>query len=363
MSEIIGFIGFGLIGGSIAKGLKKVHPDWKMLACSRTAGKLEAARADGVLDEIVTSPKELAGCDFIFLCTPVSCIPGYLAKLKDVVKPGCILTDVGSTKSNVHHAVLAQGLSHCFIGGHPMAGSEQTGYENATDHLVENAYYVLTPTPQSSPADLKKLTALVLDLHGIPLVLDPEEHDSVVAAVSHLPHLIAAGLVNLVARSDSSRQTMKTVAAGGFKDITRIASSSPEMWQQICMENRENIMKILRDYIADMEGIYHELENSDAAGLFRLFEESGEYRSSISDRSAGPLKKEYAVYCDIVDEAGAIATIATILSVHQISIKNIGIVHNREFEQGALKIVFYDEDSASRAAETLNSCHYHITVR
>jgi prephenate dehydrogenase len=250
-----------------------------------------------------------------------------------------------------------------FIGGHPMAGSEKSGYAHSTDHLVENAYYVITPTPLSPKDKVEELKELALSLSALPLILDYKEHDYIVAGISHLPHLIAASLVRLVKDKDTPKQTMKLVAAGGFKDITRIASSSPVMWQQICTANKDHIQSILSDYIRALDQVRMAVAENHDDAIYELFDVSREYRNSIADRSFGPIKKEFAIYCDIVDESGAIATIATILAAHQISIKNIGIIHNREFEEGVLKIEFYGEEASLQAAELLTQCRYTIYRR
>ena len=151
------------------------------------------------------------------------------------------------------------------MGGHPMAGSEKTGYENATDHLLENAYYIVTPTALSSETDADRIVAVAKLIGSIPIVLDYHEHDRIVAAISHLPHLIASSLVNLVKDSDTHDELMKRLAAGGFKDITRIASSSPEMWEQICMTNTGNIIDMMGDYIASLKQILHSLKERHGA--------------------------------------------------------------------------------------------------
>lgn len=206
----IGFIGFGLIGGSIARGLKRSCPDIKIMAYMRTTAKLEQARADGVIDVILPGvSQELSKCDMIFLCTPVEYNAGYLSQILPYLKPGAILTDVGSTKTDIHQAVKELNLEGCFIGGHPMAGSEKTGYEHATDHLLENAYYIITPTPLSRQEDINRMIWVAETVGAIPIVLDFQEHDRIVAAVSHLPHLIASSLVNLVRDTDNSQELMK----------------------------------------------------------------------------------------------------------------------------------------------------------
>mgnify|MGYP001705977446 CR=1 FL=1 len=143
-----GFIGLGLIGGSIARGLKRSAPDIQIMAYMRTREKLEQAHADGIVDLILDGVDEhLSECDIIFLCTPVEFNESYLRQIRPFLKEGAVVTDVGSTKTSIHETVAALGMESCFVGGHPMAGSEKTGYESSTDHLLENAYYIITPTP------------------------------------------------------------------------------------------------------------------------------------------------------------------------------------------------------------------------
>ena len=145
----IGFIGFGLIGGSIARGLKRSDPAFRILAYMRTRSKLEQARRDRIVDEILDDVDErLSECDVILLCTPVEYISEYLQKIRPFLKEGAVVSDVGSTKSAIHETVRALGMESCFVGGHPMAGSEKSGYEYSTDHLLENAYYIITPTSE-----------------------------------------------------------------------------------------------------------------------------------------------------------------------------------------------------------------------
>ena len=360
----IGFIGLGLIGGSIAKGLKRANKGHHIMAYARHRETLEAALKDGAIDEAMDGINDsLLRCDYIFLCTPVTFNEEYLTAVQPFLRKDAILTDVGSVKSNIHEAIKRLGMEANFIGGHPMAGSEKSGYPYSTDHLVENAYYVITPTALSPCEKVEELKELVLSLSALPLVLDYQEHDYIVAGISHLPHLIAASLVKLVKDKDTEEQTMKLVAAGGFKDITRIASSSPVMWQQICAANRSNVQSILGNYIEALNQVRADVAEGNDKAIYDLFDISREYRNSIADRSAGPIKREYSLYCDIVDESGAIATIATILATHQINIKNIGIIHNREFEEGVLKIEFYDEEAFRHAAELLAQCRYTVYRR
>ncbi len=364
----IGFIGFGLIGGSIARALKKINKNYYLFAYDyhqdKPSSDLKAALADGVLDSVTTTLEEcFPDCDLLFLCAPVLSNIKYLRQLKPLLKPSCILTDVGSVKSNIHKAVNELGMSSQFIGGHPMTGSEKTGYLNSYALLLENAYYILTPSIEAPDFMLHILHDLVKNMGSIPIVLDPYEHDKITAAISHVPHIIAAQLVNLLRESDDETEKMRSLAAGGFKDITRIASSSPIMWQNICLTNSSDIKQLLDQYIRSLKEASKALERQDEKYLYEMFDKAGEYRSAIPKKSIGLIKKSFEIYLDIMDEAGAIATIATLLASNQISIKNIGIIHNREFEEGVLRIEFYDEAAQIKASTLLTRYNYNIHER
>lgn len=357
-----GFIGLGLIGGSLARNLKKLDPGCTICAYTRTKKTSDQAKEAGVLDEVCTSPSDelFRGCDYIFLCAPVITNIRSLSEVSKVLSPDCILTDVGSVKTGIHEEVERLGLDDRFIGGHPMTGSEKAGFASGNDHLFENAYYILTPGKRVPREWVDRYLQLVLSLKAIPLVLDYHEHDYITAAISHLPHVIASSLVNTVHDLDGKEEHMKMIAAGGFRDITRIASSSPEMWEQICVDNAGNISKVLDTFIDHLTAARDHMCRGDEAYINHMFRDSRDYRDSFSFASSGPVKKVYRIYCDIIDENGAIAAIATILAVHSISIKNIGIVHNREFEEGALSIEFYEEKAKVEAAKLLR--HHRYTV-
>lgn len=360
----IGFIGLGLIGGCIAKRLKKQFDNITIVAYNRSLPALDMALEEGILSQAVTTIDDtFSKCDYIFLCAPVEYNIQYLSLLKDIIKPECVITDVGSVKSNIHEAVIKLDLEDNFIGGHPMAGSEKTGYANSTPFLLENAFYAITKTSKTNASTLNNFSKLVEATGAIPIIMDYETHDYTVAAISHLPHLIASSLVNLVKESDDSEGHMKQIAAGGFKDITRIASSSPEMWQQICSTNDANIVKLLDKYILSLQDIRENLTNRTENYVYNMFETSREYRNTFSNSGSGPIKKDYSLCCDIIDETGALSSVALLLSNMRINIKNIGIVHNREHEEGVLKIVFNNDDDVKRAGEVLTKHGYTVYYR
>lgn len=362
--KTIGFIGLGLIGGSIAKTIRKFHPEYHILAYAKHKETLAAALNCNAIDAVLEERDErYRTCDYIFLCAPVEYNIEYLKYLKDVISENCIITDAGSVKGPIHKAVEELGMDHCFIGGHPMAGSEKSGFEYSSDHLLENAYYILTPGGEVSLDKLTEFSELIDSLGSIPMVLTAEEHDFITAGVSHLPHIIASSLVNLISALDNDAEYMKTIAAGGFRDITRIASSSPVMWEQICLENHKNISAVLDEYIRMLIQIRCSVDNQEAENLYEMFARSRDYRDSIDVTSSGLINKTYVLYIDLVDEAGGIATIATILAMEGISIKNIGIIHNREFEEGVLKIEFYEEDAMQKGIALLKKRNYIVYER
>lgn len=364
MRQKIGFIGLGLIGGSIAKAIRQYYPDYEIVAFDRNKETLALATQESVIDVAATTIDDnFYHCSYLFLCAPVSYNTAYLKQLTRFLDENCILTDVGSVKTNIHQEVEALGIQSNFIGGHPMAGSEKSGYSNSKAMLIENAYYILTPTDQVSKKKLSHYQEFVRNLRALPVILDYRQHDYVTGTISHLPHIIAASLVNLVKDTDTRDELMKNLAAGGFKDLTRIASSSPTMWQHICAKNKENISHILDTYIQSLKEARERISAGDEAWIYQLFDTSRNYRNSISETSAGPIKKAYAVYCDIIDEAGGIAAIATILASNGINIKNIGIVHNREFEEGVLRIEFYEENASKKAAGLLQKFRYIVYER
>lgn len=356
-----GFIGLGLIGGSIAKALRANIPDIYMLAYDVNKESLDMAFEDGVLNEIASEINEqFSKCDYIFLCAPVSHNDGNLLRIKKYLGPDTILTDVGSVKTDIHKHIEEAGLNSKFIGGHPMAGSERFGYRNSKAVLLENAYYIITPTAEVAPEKISAFQMLVKNIKAIPLVLTYTQHDYVTGAISHLPHVISAALVNLVKDSDSKEGIMKLIAAGGFKDITRISSSSPTMWQQICLTNTDNIIELLDQYIDALTSIRETISTKEEDAIYSFFDTAREYRESFTNASSGPIKVSYAFSIDIGDKPGAIAAIASLLAMHDVSIKNIGINHNREFAEGALRIEFDNAETVARAADVLAKHGYTV---
>lgn len=362
----IGIIGLGLIGGSIAKTLKKVHAQNSFIIGFDT-DSLSATKAleEGAIDHIATElGAEFSKCNVIFICTPVSSIDMVVEKLLPFIASDCILTDIGSTKESVMKKVEDILSGHTkkayFIGGHPMTGSEQSGYEASTNYLFENAYYILTPSPGTPDFILFIMQKMVERLGAIPITLEPGYHDFATAVVSHLPHIIASSLVHLVKNQDGCEHSLHTLAAGGFKDITRIASSNPTIWQDICLSNKTPIKACLENYIVSLTAFCQTLESEDSQAIYNFFNEAGRYRDTFQDGIKSDIAKVFTIFVDAEDEPGIIACIATLLSSHSINIKDIGIVNQREFASGVLRIAFGKKSEMEKAKHLLIKHNYTV---
>ncbi len=357
------FLGLGLIGGSIARGLRAARPDVYISAWVRHADKIRPAVEDGTINSLAESlTSDVAEADVILLCAPTGSNIENLRIIAPLLRPDTLVTDVGSVKGDIQKAAEELGIAAQFLGGHPMTGRETSGYAAADARILENTYYLLTPSARTRPEYTEKYTELVLELKAIPMLSDPAGHDYATAAISHVPHLIAAQLVRTVKEEDNEEEFMRTIAAGGFKDITRIASSDPAMWESICRSNTDNIRTLLSKYMEGLSRISHTLEEGDFGKISELFKESGAYRSGMNDRRSSAIPNDYRLYVDVPDETGIIASVATLLAHAGINIKNIGITHNREQAEGALYIAFYEKGDMQSAIPILKDNSYRVIL-
>lgn len=279
----IGFLGLGLIGGSIARSIRKNFPSCRIIVYSRRKNEdLLQGQKDGIISDITYAiDAHFSECDIIFLCAPVLQNIQFLEQLKPLINKTCIITDVGSVKGNIHKEVERLELESQFIGGHPMAGSEKTGFANSSEDLLQDSYYLLTPCKTTAEEKVLFLKKILSGTGAIFATVDAGLHDDITAAISHVPHIVAASLVNMVRENDTSNELMKAFAAGGFKDITRIASSSPEMWESICLSNADSINHFLSLMIDELTKMRSYIANKQGTEINRFFASSREYRDSI----------------------------------------------------------------------------------
>ncbi|MEG6612565.1 prephenate dehydrogenase [Pseudoclostridium thermosuccinogenes] len=354
-------IGLGLIGGSLARALKERLGIRDITAVTPNRQDIDAAIKDQVICRGFTQLNDhVYNSDIIFICTPVKYTYEYISCIAGKVKADCIVTDVGSTKSDIIGQVNSMASPPCFIGGHPMAGKEKNGYSSGAAHLFENAYYILSPSRSTTPQAMSVLKGIIEGIGAIPVVLDAKEHDRITGGISHVPHIIASALVNLVKDMETPDGKMQMLAAGGFRDITRIASSSPEVWESIVLSNRMEIKRILEHYIEILNRFSGLMEQKNSAGLYHFFEDAKHFRDSIPAGKPGLIAPIYELIVDVVDKPGIIGEIATILGDSGINIKNINVSNSREFEQGCLKITLPDPASVDAAGKLLADKGYRV---
>jgi prephenate dehydrogenase len=287
--ERVAIVGVGLIGGSFALALKAAGACREVVGVGRDARNIRAALDLGVIDRAVPSAAEAArGADLVLVATPVAQFPALFAALAPVLAPHALLTDGGSTKRDVvaaARAALGAKLAQ-FVPAHPVAGAEKSGARAARADLMQNRRVVLTPLPENRPDTVARVAACWEACGATVSRMSPEEHDAVLAAVSHLPHVLAYALVDEIAgRADAER--LFEHAAGGFRDFTRIASSHPEMWRDICVANRDAIVAEIDRYAARLAQLRALVDTGDAARLERLFERARASRDAWL--AGGPL--------------------------------------------------------------------------
>jgi len=256
----ITIIGVGLIGGSLGLALKENRPNFRIVGVDKQE-IIEKAITRGAIDEGTANLEEgIKESDVVILATPVKTILDLLPKINPFLKKECLVTDTGSTKTQIvkrANKVLSKDIH--FIGGHPMAGSEKYGIDSADPHLFQDKTYILTPTHKSNLAALEKIFLLIRMVGAKKLILDPLEHDRIVGVVSHLPQIMAVSLINTVgelALRENNNNYFKVIG-GGFKDMTRIAFSPYKIWEDIYKTNQENILKMIqefRNYLGVLEG-------------------------------------------------------------------------------------------------------------
>ena len=348
----IAIIGTGLIGGSIGLSAKAADPTIRVRAFDVDPDIAARAVERGAADAAFTSARAAAeGCDIVFLAAPVGAIAGLSSDVSVALEPGAVLTDVGSTKSRVVDEVGSSVGAGTFIGGHPMAGSEEDGIDAARGDLFREAWWILTPTVEANTEAYRRLHAFVTTLGARVLALDPAGHDELMAVVSHLPHLTATALMGMAAERGRDEASLLALAAGGFRDVTRVAASNPEIWVDIVDENRDAIADALSHFAQRLEQVRDLVEQRSRAELRSLFLHARDARRSLPGKLAeGDL---YEVHTPIPDRPGVLAEVTTTVGKLGINIEDLQISHGSEGGRGWLSLAIVGRVEADRVAAAL----------
>ena len=282
-------IGVGLIGGSLGMILRRKELASSVVGVGRRIENLKTAVALGAIDRYVVDPKEaVQGADLVILATPVDTYERHLKEWASYLRPGAIVTDVGSVKGElVERSERHMPAGVHFVGAHPIAGKEKTGAAAASEDLFSGRPCILTPTEQTDSQALERIQFLWQEAGAVVLTMDPHLHDKILAAVSHLPHVAAFALMNALVeiRAEVPALDLAGHSGGGLRDTTRIAASSPEMWRDIFLWNRENVIGCIKAYERSLGELRQLIQMGDAAGIEKLLERAKEEREKFPIRS------------------------------------------------------------------------------
>ena len=357
--QTVAVVGTGLIGGSILHALRDAWPGVRRLAVD-VSGVAEQAVALGLADAVATVD-EAAAADLVVLAAPPEASQHALGRLAPRLHADTIVTDVASVKAPmVETARRVLPNVAAFVGGHPMAGAERGGLAHARSDLFENAAWVLCPPGGELDAHHAPVVALVEACRARPVVLDAADHDAFVARVSHLPQLAAVALVNAaLADEPAARQ----LAAGGFRDMTRIASSPVGLWQEIFAANRPAVLRALDRYADVLADLRRAVETGDDRVLARCFDEAAEARAGLPVSAKGFLRPLAELTLDADDRVGFLARALAVLADADLDLKDVELLKVREGHDGVFRLAFASDGEAIRALAVLRADGFTARLR
>lgn len=367
MAKTIYIAGLGLIGASMALGIKRDHPDYEILGYNRSQASRDIALERGIINRGTDDFVSFAPlADVIILTLPIKQTIAFIQELAGLnLKEGVIISDAGSTKAaivEVAEEYLA-GKSIRFVGAHPMAGSHKTGAASADVNLFENAYYIFTPSSLTSSDTIEEMKDLLSGLHARFIEIDAKEHDRVTSQISHFPHILASGLMEQTAVYAQEHEMTRRFAAGGFRDMTRIAESEPGMWTSILLSNRETILERIADFKERLEAIGQAISRGDEEQIWNFFNQAREKRQAMEIYKRGGVDSSYDLYVDVPDEEDVILRILELL--RGTSLVNIHInEENREDVHGILQISFKNAQDLERAERLISeNTDYTVVIK
>ena len=367
MAKTIYIAGLGLIGASMALGIKRDHPDYEILGYNRSQASRDIALERGMIDRATDDFASFAPlADVIILSLPIKQTIAFLQELATLdLKEGVIISDAGSTKS-----AIVTTAEKCFadkpvrfVGAHPMAGSHKTGAASADVNLFENAYYIFTPSSLTTPDTLEEMKDLLSGLHARFIEIDAEEHDRVTSQISHFPHILASGLMEQTASYAEEHEMARRFAAGGFRDMTRISESEPGMWTSILLSNRETIIERIEDFKRRLDEVGQAISKGDENQIWNFFNQAREQRQAMEIHKRGGVDSSFDLYVDVPDEEDVILRILELL--RGTSLVNIHInEENREDVHGILQISFKNAQDLKRAEQVITeNTNYTVVIK
>ena len=351
--KIITIIGVGLMGGSLGLAARERLGVERVVGYSRTGRSLQKALDMGAITEMAGSVEEAAaGADICFVAVPVRSILEISRRALDASRPGCIVTDMGSTKSSLMSALSAVEEKR-FIGGHPVCGSETAGVGNSREDLFENATWFLTSGKDVEPGNYETLHGFITAVGALPTAIDPDAHDRIMALVSHLPHILANSAVNQVASVNLDGREALLSAGPSFRDLTRVAGSNPGVWKDIFMENRRWLSEALQEHIASMEQIEKAVAAGDEDFIEEMIAEAAGNRNRMLEAERLAPSELFVVKVPVFDRPGVFSQVIVALGNAGINIEDLAF-HRISVEQGGvLSLAVSGSDTGERAVGIL----------
>lgn len=358
----VALLGTGLIGGSLGLALRNVPEVEEVIAYDLDPKVRAAAVERGAASAESSAPEDaVRGADFVFVATPVGRIADVIKQAAPGLKSGVVVTDVGSTKSRVVLEVENLRIEGAtFIGGHPMAGTEEEGIEAADPMLFDGCWWILTPTERVDAGAYRALHGLLTKLGARVMALEPTEHDDLLAVISHLPHLTAATLMNLAAERGKEHAGLLALAAGGFRDVTRVAASNPDIWLDICTENAAAIAAVLREFARRLDSLGDLVASGDREQLEQGFLAARAARRELPGQRAGGESVELLV--PVPDRPGVLAEVTTTVGNLGVNIEDLQISHAEEGGRGTLRLIVSGVEQAHRVQGALSSKGYDVRL-
>ena len=358
----IAIVGTGLVGASLGLAFGRLDEVDAVVGWDSDAEQLGVAVARGAVSRAAESAAAAArDADVVVLAVPVSAIAAAAAEVGSAMRAGAILTDVASVKASIVRS-LEEGAGDGVhvIGGHPMAGSHEAGAAHASGELFVGATYLLTPTVGTDAGAYRRLHNLVAQIGARPLAVDPDHHDALVAVISHLPQLAATTLMNLAAdRAREEHAGLLLLAAGGFRDATRVAASDPNLWLDICAQNRDAIVAVLDDYRERIGNLRSAVAVGDMVSLEQVLADARAARRALpgKETATGALVE---LHLPIPDRPGVLAEVTTTVGSVGVNIEDLGIVHAPEGGRGVLRLAIIGFKGAGRARDALEALGYEV---
>ncbi|AGB41351.1 prephenate dehydrogenase [Halobacteroides halobius DSM 5150] len=359
MIEQVAIIGVGLIGSSLGLALQDVTEVKSVVGIDNNSRHVQEALDIGAIDEEATLKEGVQEADLVVLAVPVGIIKDLVIKIAPYLNSETIITDVGSTKLQLVKQLEEIVEDNTYIGGHPMAGSEVSGPSGADKYLFENAIYALTKSNKTDEEALAKLKNLVKQLGAQPLIISPQAHDQIVGITSHLPHVVAVSLMEVVADYSKESDLLTSLIGGGFRDTTRISAGDPTMWKDIFLNNRDQVLEGIDAFSNNLAELRELIASKNEVKLKDKLAQIKEARTKIPMKKKGLLPSNYELILTLKDKPNQIGKVATLLGVAKINIQDIEVLKVRD-KGGTVRLSFNQEEEQEKAYSLLKEAEYKV---